>query len=381
VFGKGATVLPGAALAVRELALRSADPAATSFTANATFAAGQPHSPARPVAALEASSLTVGRCDGLTLNGGGSLGSGGRDMAFHFSAASASGHSIANLTAALDSANARGGGRGVASVTLSSEAMAPGSAFAVTLTATNFLGFAANVTVTVAKLTVPAPVLRVIGGGSLSVGRSESLSLVAAAEIPAMACVAYNLESAKMSFVWTELTGAFTGPLAGTSKNPRELAIAANALTAKTTYTFRVTGFMTDSPNVNNSATVSVVVGQQALKAVVGSAFRQVGTDSSFTLDGSGSHDPDESAAPLEYAWTCAGVSGGATCGELDLGTGAAATVGANALASGTYAFTLTVAKAGRDSAQTASVVEVTAGSPPLVDVAALAKDKYVHAR
>jgi hypothetical protein len=44
----------------------------------------------------------------------------------------------------------------------------------------------------------------------------------------------------KMSFTWSEISGLYTGDLSSTSKNPRQLSLAANELAADTTYTFRV---------------------------------------------------------------------------------------------------------------------------------------------
>jgi len=379
-FGAGASAEPGTTLRLRDGTIKAAAGAGgvvSLYTVNETATFGQPLVPTAPSVVLAASSAFVGRCDGLILDGSASSGSGGRDMDYSFSVVAESGHSVTNLTAALAIANARRGGRGWHKVAVASEDMVPGSTFTVTLTATNFLGNSDSATVTVAKLQVPAPVIRIQGGDRAEGTHSSALTLRASAQLAEMICVGSRSNDAKMSFLWAEETGLFGGALIGTSRNPRVLSINAGALAAATTYSFRVTGFMTDFPNVNNSATVSVVVGQQALKAVVGSAFRQVGRDSAFTLNGASSYDPDESAVPFSYAWSCAGASSGATCGSLSLASSATATVAANALAIGTYAFTLTVAKTGRGNATATAVVEVMAGSPPAVSVASLAKAKY----
>jgi len=380
-FGSGATVEPGDIVALKAGAVQAskADSAASVslFALAASVTVGQPGTATTPSVKLSASSTSVGRCDRLVLDGSGSSGSGGRAMAYAFSAVSDSGHSIKNLTAALAELNSKRGGKGWYKLYLPSDDMVPGSTFTVTLTATNLLGNVGNASVTVTKLGVPAPVLGIVGGATQASTHSAALTLRASASLPAMACIDSDLENAKMSFTWTAVSGGFTGSLAGTSRNPRELVLAAKSLAAATTYTFKVTGFMTDSPSVANEATVSVVVGQQALKAVVGSGFRQVGRDSPFTLSGASSYDPDESAAPFSYAWSCAGKSSGATCGSLSLASSATATVAANALAIGTYTFTLTVAKAGRPSATADAVVEVTLGNPPAVSVAFPTRAKY----
>ena len=135
---------------------------------------------------------------------------------------------------------------------------------------------------------------------------------------------------------------------------------------------------MTDTPSINNSATVEVVVAQQALRAVVaGGASRQVGRDASFTLDGSGSNDPDEdTATPFAYAWACAAVDSGADCSGLALAATATVNVPSGSLSVGIYRFTLTVSKGSR-TASASSSVEVVAGSPPAVAIADLGVDKF----
>jgi len=94
VFGRGASLVPGDRLGFRERTLKASAAtsssdgdadgaglvAASLFTANATFSVGQPLVPTTPAVSLSASSAAVGRCDGLTLDGSRSSGSGGRAM-------------------------------------------------------------------------------------------------------------------------------------------------------------------------------------------------------------------------------------------------------------------------------------------------------------
>jgi hypothetical protein len=91
----------------------------------------------------------------------------------------------------------------------------------------------------------------------------------------------------------------------------------------------------------------------------------QVGRDDSFTLDGGGSSDPDESSAPFTFAWGC--MQDVWACAGVDTSTSTAAlTVPELALEIGLYAFTLTVSKGARFAAAT-TTVEVIAGSPPAI--------------
>ena len=375
-FGSEATVVPSDVLLVKDMTIQAATASASLFTTREFFALAGPDTPTVPSVVLFASSTSVGSCDDLTLDGSASSGSGGRDMVYSFSVASASGHSVANLTAALAEANAENAGSGTYKVNVPSSAMVPGSSFTVTLTATNFLSESSSVSVTVKKLGVPAPIISIQGSNPRTdITHSDALSLEASAELPTMTCVDSDLSSAKMSFLWFEDTGLFSGALSGTSKNPRELAMAVGDLAASTSYSFRVVGFMTDTPSLNNSATVDVQVGQQDLVAVVaGGASRQAGRDAAFIMDGSGSYDPDEDSEAFSHAWACADSSAN-DCG-ITLASASTATVAAEALAIGTYTFTLTVTKGSRNNSASVSV-EVTAGAPPAVSIAALANDKY----
>jgi hypothetical protein len=130
---------------------------------------------------------------------------------------------------------------------------------------TNFLGFSGSSTVGLEKLAWPVPVLSVQGNNPRLTTHSARLDLKVVAELPNVACVSGGLASAKMSFSWVETSGAYSGALSGTSKNPRMLSLAANALAAGQNYTFRALGWLTDDPSVNNTAAVVVVVQPEAL--------------------------------------------------------------------------------------------------------------------
>ena len=207
--------------------------------------------------------------------------------------------------------------------------------------------------------------------------RGSALTLVASASLPNVACLGSGAGAAtdRMTFRWAETTGQYTGPTKGTSKNPRALALPANALQAGATYTFRVLGYMTDTPNLNNTAEVVVAVGSQALVAsIAGGAFRQAGAASALVLDGSASSDPDQSAVPMTYRWACADASGaacvdatGGTCGTgaghpacpvLALAAEAKTTVSAGALAVGKYTVSLTVAKGSTRTSTASATVQ-----------------------
>ena len=85
------------------------------------------------------------------------------------------------------------------------------------------------------------------------------------------------LLSSRISFVWHEHTGSFSGSLSGTSRNPRYLYIPADTFDPLTTYDFTLVGYMTDNPYINNTASVVVDVQQQSLVAIIeGGSYQQV---------------------------------------------------------------------------------------------------------
>jgi hypothetical protein len=262
-FGSAATVVPYDEFAIRDLMLQTSASSASLYTMNETFKVLGPLSPTVPVISLQASSTLVGVCDNLILDGSSSSGSGGRVMTYNYSVIPGNDATrVANVSAVLDTANAQGNGKGKYRVTLLSDDMQKGGVYKFRITATNFIGEVGSSTITIKKLNVPAPDISIQGTNPYSTIRSLRMTLQASAELPTLSCVdTTKLANSKMSFMWTEETGAFTGALSGTSKNPRLLSVPVDTMDALTTYKFRVVGYMTDKPYINNSATVSVLFG------------------------------------------------------------------------------------------------------------------------
>jgi len=378
-FGSSATVEPDDEIIIKDYALQTSSSSASLFTMNETFIVGQPLSATIPSVTLSASSTSVGVCDDLMLDGSSSTGSGGRSMAYNFSVTPGnSGLPVANVSEVLNDMNALNGGNGKYRVIVPSSDMVKGSDMVFTLSSTNFLNKKGAASITVTKLGIPAPTISIQGSNPRSTTRSASLKLTATAELPTMTCLNYDLSSAKMSFLWYEETGQFTGDLTDTSKNPRILSIPADSLVALNTYVFRVVGFMTDTPNVNNSATITVEVAQQSLIAIIsGGTYMQYGVDTSFELDGSSSYDPDDTSELFSYFWVCAASSSAASCDGLTTATDSSIlSVPTLSLPVGDYLFTLIVSKGSRND--TAEVdIEIVAGAPPVISITALTQDKY----
>ena len=379
-FGTAASVAPSDKFALRPLAISSAAVGASLRTLNERFVVGLPARPTAPTIVLAASSTAVGICDDLVVDGSSSYGSGGRDMTYHWSVVAENELDVKNISSVLEMANTANGNKGAHSASVHSSSMVQGSRFTVTLKVTNFLGLFDAKSVTVTKLGVPAPVLSIQGENPRFATHSGTLQLMATASLPEMSCVGMDLSNAKMGFTWHETTGHFGGPLAQTSKNPRILVLLPGTLQVGLAYDFRVVGRMTDTPWLNNSASVTVLVESQPVEArISGGAYRQIGRDLDFDLDGSSSYDPDDDPVQFSFFWSCKVASSDADCsGLISFANFSRPTlkVPSATLPVGYYLFSLFAAKGPRNDTALATV-EITAGAPPVINVASLTSAKY----
>jgi hypothetical protein len=193
-----------------------------------------------------------------------------------------------------------------------------------------------------------------------------------------MSCVNFDVSSNKMGYIWSEISGNYADSLAST-KDPKTLSIAADVLTAETTYTFQVVGYMVDDPSINNTATVEVVVGLQKIVALIaGGSFRQFGIGTTFTLDASSSYDPDASSGNLKYFWSCSADTSTADCSGLSISSKSSSTltVAKNKLTTGEYTFAMNLVKGTRNDTATVTI-EITAGTPPVITISKPTKAKY----
>jgi len=375
-FGRLPEVLVGDLIVIKDLTLQSRTTAASLFTRMTNFTVALPLEPTAPVASLVASSRSVGLCDGLTLDSSATSGSGGRKLDYYFAVEQVSSQGVMNISAVLDDVNAAKDNYGRARAIVDSDAMVPGSSFQVTMEAENFLGYSDSSTVQIQKLNIPAPILSIQGGSKQETTYSDNFRLKVSSELPEMSCVESSLSNAQMNFAWHELTGAFTGDLTDTSRNPRILKVPKKTLLAGQNYTFSVVASMVNDPAINNTALVNVHVRQQELVAIIaGGAFRQAGRDLGFTLEDA-STDPDETDEDFTYTWSCEALTDGTDCSAFDLGTESSVTVEENAYEVGTYEFTMTISK-GKRSATSSVVVEVVSGAPPVIAIGALSASKY----
>ena len=73
-----------------------------------------------------------------------------------------------------------------------------------------------------------------------------------------------------------------------------------------------VIAFMKAKPGLNNSATLKVIITEQAVVAgIAGGSTQVAGSDLDLVMDGSDSYDPDDDASTsFAYTWACYNASG-----------------------------------------------------------------------
>ena len=382
-FGSGPTVVPGDVLHLKDSVVQSSDADASLFAMNQSTVILGPDRPTVPAIAINAPEA-IGVCDDLKLDSSSTWGSGGRRMVYNYSVACATAAQCENVTAVLVEANAANNGYGTHTVTIPADAMPKGIKMEFTLMASNFLGETASKTTTVAKLGYPAPFVAIQGANPRKTTHSEQLVLRADARLPEMDCVADSLSDAKMTYIWSETTGKYTGSLSTT--NPRILRIASEQLQATESYEFQCFVALTSNSDNNNTASVVVDVKQQPIIAkIAGGKERKSGTDQDLVLDAGESVDPDGTTGAWEYQWSCINATGDTACLGVDgssalsispNSTNVIARLEAGMISEGTYEFSVFVKKETRNDTATATVV-ITAGAPPTVTIATLSKAKY----
>lgn len=323
-FGSRPAIVPGDAVTLNAGALQAGSTRIVSLYAEGSDAlpVAKPTNPTMPTAVLAASSAKIGVCDGVTLDASTSSGSGGRSMNYSFSLKFEAGglggagdedfgDDAAAAISAARAALAATNERNEAFLELLEEDLPRAAIIDFTLSVANFLGYHDSATVTVTKLGLPAPAVRVMGTNPVTTATHSSvLTLKATVKLPEMSCVAAALSSMQMGFRWSEISGtmaaatdeagggndtttttamaaAWKVSMESNPRNPKVLTIAAGALAARARYEFEVFAFMEAMPGINNSGTVVVAVREQDFVAVVaGGGSRQVGRDVAFELDG-----------------------------------------------------------------------------------------------
>ena len=193
-------------------------------------------------------------------------------------------------------------------VALNASLLVPGARYTFSLVVTNFLGARSSVAMlAVAKSLSPAPLVAVQGAAVRTTTRALGVALVAASELPNVACGAGAtgadaLDSLAMGYRWELLSSerddsaaddgddddaaaaAASLALAAAEESTTRLMVAGGMLAARTTYTFEVVAYMAQDPSLNASAVVSVHVRQVSERVVAWWCERIAGGGSSRVM-------------------------------------------------------------------------------------------------
>ena len=321
-MGRGATVLPGAALSMLPSVFEAARLPQRSVTATSVRIA-PPQSPVRPRVLVELPG-SVPVCSTAVLDARGSQGSGGRPFvvvwmllrAHRPDGAVLNASALAPIRAALQAASASSALR----VELPSVTLAMGLTYTFALSLKSFLGVEASAGVGDDSIqltaTAPgAPSVRALGGSTVAVRRGDAVQLYAAGS--ASTCT--GLPPGTLAFAWQQESGPSAVPLRRAADPRRSTVPARQLLFGRGAYVFCVTVSSSITGLVlSSSACVTVTVLETPLVPLVGGGDRTLGLDAPVLLDASATQDANIAPAAqrpgtshsMQYAWTCKPVAG-----------------------------------------------------------------------
>jgi len=328
---------PTAAVAFKTGALTNS--AGNSFAVTGQYKVLAPSSTPQPRVRISAPTV-IGVCDDLVVDASGSRGGLGRGLTYVFAV---QGSTTADTTSAGQALQLTGSGQVNASAatsgvfTVPSSYLRAGGIYTVTVTVTNFFGAASQAqgSVTVTRLSVPAPRVAVRGGlSSLSIDQSQPF--VVAADVTAIdpsQCAGTQFTSLSasatkaMTFQWQLTSGpaitaaSFPNPTAfaayQASLSSRVLSLPGNVLQAGQTYTFTFTAAPSTAGmgSYQGQTAVTIAVTSTAIRARIlgGDATLPAGLPFNVTaapVDPDGARDPVTGAAtPFTFQWTCETVA------------------------------------------------------------------------
>ena len=286
--------------------------AGATLTSVSQYAEAQkPWNPVAPSISITAP-LSVGVCDGISLDARGATGGGSRALTYEWGVLT---DWDAETTEEADSVIALQEKLVTTStvISLGFGDLLAGRAYTFLIAAKNYLGETTTAFATVNKLGSPSPMV-LFQESSIDMVRSDAKTLKLDVALPNLTCTDMNVSSTALGFVWRawRLDGASyvrdVPLLSEYTANPVSCRLPKDALHAQTTYWFEVTVGFADTMTINNTAATTVNVGAQALVAsIAGGVEQAVAIGDTVELDGSLSVDPDENDAegPLRYLWNC----------------------------------------------------------------------------
>ncbi|KAK3283135.1 hypothetical protein CYMTET_9156 [Cymbomonas tetramitiformis] len=187
-----------------------------------------------------------------------------------------------------------------------------------------------------------------------------------------------------VQYLWEAVTSdGVTVPLDSTT-NMREtltLRLPRSSLTARVSYTVRLTVSLRGAPRVATAVQTSFLVFAQPLVALIQGGLVQTGEGLPVLLDAGDSFDPDQEPGALQFSWVCRRIDAGAPerdCRDVSgtllpfVMTDPSLALTLRGSAEGAvYAFTCEVSKAERHS-KTNTTVTILTGSPPVPTITPL---------
>jgi hypothetical protein len=273
--------------------------------ANANVTISAPGSAVKPSVLLALPS-SIGSCDSLRIDIGGSSGSGGRAWSStNFTVSSTA--SNVSLVAAYLKSNYKFG----SPITVPRTLLQKGYLYTVSVTVCNFLGACGQATASVSVMNLAVPFAGIVGGPTFTATVNSSLQLSSTAYVASCDGSKSTLD---LQYVWAVANGTSGASLSLTSKSrdPSKFILASYQLEPLVTYTFTLTVTSLSSLK-SGSASVSVIVVQSDLIVVIaGGSERSVRALTSFSADASSSYDSDQAnrgGVSLTYEWECWTIS------------------------------------------------------------------------
>ena len=258
--------------------------------------------------------------------------------------------------------------------------------YTFSLTLKNFLGQSTTKSVVVTKSDdSEQPSALIYGPSFVSLNVSQSLSLEGIGKVSGCS------SSAQLTYSWSISLTSTAKPVIFSSSNldPRKLTLPPYTLQAMSQYKVLLT-VASGSGSKSVTSTIVYVNSDVVTAVIAGGSFRSIPTDSTFSLDASGSLDmninpslPKSSLTPLNFMWTCVIASGssyGSNCPDSSIKSANGPIVqlkGSTLTVMTSYTYTVLV-KSSDGRLASASVTVVAIGpNAPQVTIAVPASIKF----
>lgn len=189
--------------------------------------------------------------------------------------------------------------------------LAKDESYTFVLQVQNWMGESSTWSGAVFKQSVAIPALTMLTGGSQAYPMEFASS--GAVDLAASILVPVCISSAKFNYQWSIVSGPTSPALDSRTQTKLALHIPKLTLMPGHDYTLRLHAELDGFPLQANTATAYVRVVYSDLAALIGGGDRTVAAAQPLEVSAIESYDPDETAVPFSYRWTCAPVDSTAT--------------------------------------------------------------------